>query len=731
MRFVLLAAAVAVFLLIFGCAGQPEVQPASQQEMPFGENPNAQKQGCTSYAPEECPSGCVVCPPCEACSSISCQSEQFCKSIGFNRSWWEEVKPKDAPGSQQQNSKQTQQPMPLQQPPLQQPNPQGNAQGPGLPSLNPNAPLPPAPENAPEGKLLEKNIGSVKAQYFSTAIARGLTQSGTDYFITLNNTGSSSAKICAPSCCSELRSFVPSWNLHFFSMQDFPIELKSGEVKKLWYFASLDEPRGFFNVTFKMWQCENEGSAVSLPVAFGATDERFWGKETSYLQGSVKDEEGNPIKGASVVALTGCGRVDFRGESDAQGKYAIALLGMEDIDAIYQGREISCDSKGYWIAVEKEGYGYYYADKILPTRSTGANADIVLKKKAQGAQYEMEWEKKVPDNYGFFWVKPSADWSVFAAAQSKHPPELNKPTNFYLFDASGNVLWKQPTQNECWGIDIAKDGSEVVAGCHDGYVYAVDRSGKLLWKYNENAMVRSACISADGKTVLSGTMGTLQLFDAKSGSKTDVKRSGDWLRNCAFYADNSGFVVGSRETGGFSSSGVQEWQQIIGEFPLFMGVDNNRNVYASGKSRTFFSFDGNGSVRWTHKIAEPTVTAGAVAPAVGKIAAGSVGGSVYLFDANGTLLWRRGALGFGEFSAVGHNAIAISQDGTRIVAGTDSNCVVLYDEAGTMLWKKCIEPDASNPELKMGVTNVQISPDKAKIIATYGDNYVRMFSLKQ
>ncbi|MFH1510541.1 MAG: hypothetical protein ABIF10_02530 [Candidatus Woesearchaeota archaeon] len=46
---------------------------------------------CSSYAAEDCPNRCVVCPPCEVCSSISCQTESFCKGIGFNRSWYEDI----------------------------------------------------------------------------------------------------------------------------------------------------------------------------------------------------------------------------------------------------------------------------------------------------------------------------------------------------------------------------------------------------------------------------------------------------------------------------------------------------------------------------------------------------------------------------------------------------------------------------------------------------------------
>ena len=43
---------------------------------------------CKSHSVENCPVSCVVCPPCEVCSSISCQTERFCESIGFDRDWY-------------------------------------------------------------------------------------------------------------------------------------------------------------------------------------------------------------------------------------------------------------------------------------------------------------------------------------------------------------------------------------------------------------------------------------------------------------------------------------------------------------------------------------------------------------------------------------------------------------------------------------------------------------------
>lgn len=47
---------------------------------------------CKKHPAEYCPQNCVVCPPCEMCSSISCSSSAFCESMGFDKSWYEEIK---------------------------------------------------------------------------------------------------------------------------------------------------------------------------------------------------------------------------------------------------------------------------------------------------------------------------------------------------------------------------------------------------------------------------------------------------------------------------------------------------------------------------------------------------------------------------------------------------------------------------------------------------------------
>jgi hypothetical protein len=87
-----LAATILAFALLFsfGCA--------QQQSDSAGTEIN-----CTSYSVDKCPSACTVCPPCEACSSISCNTVKFCEGIGFNRSWWADVNGNAANGTANAN----------------------------------------------------------------------------------------------------------------------------------------------------------------------------------------------------------------------------------------------------------------------------------------------------------------------------------------------------------------------------------------------------------------------------------------------------------------------------------------------------------------------------------------------------------------------------------------------------------------------------------------------------
>ncbi|MFH0831692.1 MAG: PQQ-binding-like beta-propeller repeat protein [archaeon] len=596
-----------------------------------------------------------------------------------------------------------------------------------IPKFDANAPLPEWPAKLPKPQLVAKQLGSVDVTAYSTGIIRGMFESGIDYFITLKNTGISDATIYF-SKDADLVKQAPSWNLHFFSMQDSPITLVSGEEKKLWYFLSLDKADEVpFTVTFKLWR-EGSSESIELPVSFAAASEDFRGKETTAIYGYVKDRDGRAVSNARVDAFMNCGRTGFSGGTDDKGRYAIFVLAMEDINAIYEGRELACDSTDYSVSATKDGYEFYFKSNIAPTRTNMTRLDITVEKIQEQDKFDLKWEKQVNEPYGFFWVKASDDWNSFAASQAKHPPQLDKPTSFYMFDSNGNILWNYSTGNECWGIDIAKDGSRVAAACHDNYIYSIDNGGSQLWKFDALTMTRSICLSNNGIYVLSGAIGNLYLFNAESGARESISWIDEWFRNCQFYQDDSGFVVGARTIAGFNINRYKLWSYIIGEFPMFLATDSSKNTFAAGKSRTLFSLDTEGNLRWKHRIPDHVITAGAATPDGSRIALGTIGGMVYLFDNSGNLLWKRGLATSGQFSSVGHNAIAISPDGKRIVAGTSpGNCIIEFNDKGTVVWQECSPVSKLSSEQLEGVASVQISSDKTRIIAGYGDSYIREF----
>jgi hypothetical protein len=52
---------------------------------------NIYSLNCSEFNVDECPQGCIVCPPCPECSSISCQPSDICESNGYDSEWYATV----------------------------------------------------------------------------------------------------------------------------------------------------------------------------------------------------------------------------------------------------------------------------------------------------------------------------------------------------------------------------------------------------------------------------------------------------------------------------------------------------------------------------------------------------------------------------------------------------------------------------------------------------------------
>ncbi|MDP2906641.1 MAG: hypothetical protein Q8O03_01760, partial [Nanoarchaeota archaeon] len=214
------------------------------------------------------------------------------------------------------------------------------------------------------------------------------------------------------------------------------------------------------------------------------------------------------------------------------------------------------------------------------------------------------------------------------------------------------------------------------------------------------------------------------------------------LRNSKFTKDDSKFVIGQSfgYTSMYKTDGTKLWTNYVGEFPLFLAIDNQGNTYASGKGRTLFKFDINGKIKWGYRVPDHVVTSGAISEDGSRIAIGTVGAWVYYINGeNGEVIWRNRIDG----ENVGHNAVSISKDGKYVaVGGAPEYTLFVFNEKGTrILAHKSQENDDTILEAKWatigkeasagsqkGIMGTYISSDGKKIVAAYGDNYIREFN---
>jgi putative hemolysin len=86
-------------LAIFFAPGKnaPVVEAPEQMKDDSGDAA-ADEIYCNQYDPQDCPWNCVVCPPCEVCSSIQCRAKASCAAMGFDENWYKEnVTPVEKP----------------------------------------------------------------------------------------------------------------------------------------------------------------------------------------------------------------------------------------------------------------------------------------------------------------------------------------------------------------------------------------------------------------------------------------------------------------------------------------------------------------------------------------------------------------------------------------------------------------------------------------------------------
>jgi len=622
-----------------------------------------------------------------------------------------------------------------------------------LPPIDISQPVPQMPISV---DIKKKYLGNIEITYNNVIYAHQIYSLGGDLFIHLKNNGDEVERVYTDKAEDiALQNNIPSWNRHFFSFQNTSIILQPGEERILHYFASMDDI-GQFDIDFNFWQRADRSDRVTINVIFYSDNQPIEFPNTAIIYGYIYDKQTNqPLKGVEVTCCFYNGReYASRERTDDFGRYILMVPGVDDVETFFGKQELGYSSLRYFIYIDHPGYEYFYKEDIEVNRGENLRLDIDLEP-AEDTMYTLNWEDKVHDYFGFFWLNVDSQWNKVFATQAKHPPELNRATNVYLYDIeTGEQLWRYPVDDECWGSAITGDGVYAAAGSHDGHVYLINTvDGSLKWSKNCGGMNREVEFSHDGKLLLTGPYQGYDfvLFNVEDGA-INLSYSGfdQWLRNSRFTRDDSKFVVGL--SGGYlamfnATDGSMIWENWIGEFPLFLAIDKNGNTYACGKGRTLFSFDPYGNTRWSYRIPDHTVTSGGLSEDGSKLIVGTVGGWIYFIDtSNGSIIWRDklpdAARNGDVVTSVGHNAVSISSNGRYIaVGGAPANLLVILNEKGTRVFEHTAEfnddpilndkwntiGEGASESSQKGVMCTVISENGEKVIVAYGDNYIRCF----
>ena len=277
--------------------------------------------------------------------------------------------------------------------------------------------------------------------------------------------------------------------------------------------------------------------------------------------------------------------------------------------------------------------------------------------------------------------------------------------------------------NECWGADVRDN--LFVASSHDRSVYVFNRKG-LLFNLAGPSLIRVAKFSRDGRYLATGPIfdSDVALIDVNTGRKVwGVNVCRDWLRSIAFTEDDSLVICGFRNGHlvAIDKSGNVIWHEYTGEFPMYLEASNGL-IYAGGKSRTLFVFYYNGTLKWKLRIPDHVISDGKVL-SDGSVVIGTVGGWIYRISKDGKILWRNCIIGIVSSVDASRDFIAVST--------MQRNEIFILNKRGTILWSYKATPKPLNDKMLIGATNIHISQDSSRIVAGYGDSYIRMFKIRR
>ena len=608
------------------------------------------------------------------------------------------------------------------------------------------------PAGPPVGRV-EARLGPVVLSSFSPASITALEDS-TNVYIEAVNEGTSTVTIQGPRGWEVLVQSVeglPAAPTHFFDLDPFAAIIQPGRKVTFEFMITRTSPVTDLTFPFRL-VATAETTDLTVRMLTGGGEEGYAGLSESVLplgsqiRGTVTDGSGAPLAGAEVGAypLEDLGHIDWRTTTDSNGRYHISVPTTGDLEAYLGSRPLPYPLIGYRVEVNLDGYTADHGEVRSAVRGEAVTVNLSIMA-AGPVGYDLVGEVNTGGVHGIWWIRPLPGFNAVVTVEGRHPPELPEGGQVVAVDLEGRELWRFETARECWSMDVSADGDVAVA-CHDGAVHLLDSSGNLQWSVDSGGMNRMVRFDPGGTRLVTGPGDGADVIvrDSTTGAPIwsyDPDPEIGWLRHAVWSPDGQRLVTG--HSGGlvvmFDRSGTLLWERSIGEFPMSMGVDASYSVFAAGKNRELFSFDGDGLLRFRHRISNHVVSAARrnMSDAGDRFAHGTVGGVLQVFDQTGAMVWQRRLGGV----LLGHNALDMTSDGSLIVAGSAGEAgrdgyLELFDRNGALLWQTrhgdgrdagTIPMPYSIDHNQRGVISVAISDDGRRIVAGYGDSTIRIF----
>lgn len=271
---------------------------------------------------------------------------------------------------------------------------------------------------------------------------------------------------------------------------------------------------------------------------------------------------------------------------------------------------------------------------------------------------------------------------------------LNK--SVLCLDKTGSLRWQGKVANQAWRIGLSDDGQAAVVGTGSTRfwdmrgrgIFCFSEDGSLRWHKDLTASVWGLALSADGGTVAVGTSNKqLLLFNGEGHRlwQQDVPGIGwyAWVWSTAVSADGQLVVAGAADKRmrllERSGNLLAEHQTRGDVFSIAASADGK--VVAAGDNQGYAYFlTGNGRLLWEEQLSDKVWQVQLnVDGSRLLVGAGEKEAHLRVYDTvAGRLLWRR-------FVGGSVSCLAFSAGGQRIAAGTYGGSIYIFDEVGNVV----------------------------------------------